>query len=73
MLPNSIYLDYGENVNKIGFSKDTEEQLCGYITAYPELSIMECTFKHANARQLEQQAHEALDKHRLFSNREHYL
>ena len=72
VLSNPIYVAYGENVYKIGYSKDPDERVHDFDTAYPEPSTMVYTFKHENARLLEQQVHEVLAKFRLFSNREFF-
>ena len=69
---NVMYAHYGDNVYKIGYSGDAEERVHDFDTGYPELVNIVYTFKHVNARCLEQRVHKALDMFRLFPNREFF-
>ena len=67
---NPMYAYYGENVYKIGYSKEPEKRVRDFDTSYPEETTIVYTYKHDRARTLEQTVHKALDIFRLFPNRE---
>jgi len=69
---NPIYSYYGENVYKIGYSKEPEKRVRDFDTSYPEETTIVYTYKHERARVLEQSVHKALDMFRLFPNREFF-
>ena len=69
---NPMYSYYGENVYKIGYSKDPEKRVRDFDTSYPEETTIVYTYKHERARVLEQSVHKALDMFRLFPNREFF-
>ena len=69
---NPMYSYYGENVYKIGYSKDPEKRVHDFDTSYPEETTIVYTYKHERARTLEQSVHKALDMFRLFPNREFF-
>ena len=69
---NAMYAHYGANVYKIGYSGDAEERVHDFDTGYTESANIVYTFKHVNARCLEQRVHKALDMFRLFPNREFF-
>ena len=67
-----MYSYYGENVYKIGYSKEPEKRVRDFDTSYPEETTIVYTYKHERARVLEQSVHKALDMFRLFPNREFF-
>ena len=69
---NPMYTYYGENVYKIGYSKEPEKRVRDFDTSYPEETTIVYTYKHDRARNLEQSVHKALDIFRLFPNREFF-
>ena len=69
---NPMYSYYGENVYKIGYSKDPEKRVHDFDTGYPEETTIVYTYHHERARNLEQSVHKALDIFRLFPNREFF-
>ena len=69
---NPMYSYYGENVYKIGYSKDPEKRVHDFDTGYPEETTIVYTYQHERARNLEQSVHKALDIFRLFPNREFF-
>ena len=54
---NAMYVHYGDNVYKIGYSGDANERVHDFDTGYPESANIVYTFKHVNARCLEQSIH----------------
>ena len=72
VLSNPMYVAYGDDVYKIGHSKDPEERSHDFDTSYLEPSTLVYTYRHVNAPLLEQRVHKALDMFRMASNREFF-
>ena len=65
---NPMYTYYGENVYKIGYSKDPEKRVRDFDTSYPEETTIVYTYKHERARVLEQSVRHVsfISKARIF-------
>ena len=62
---NPMYAYHGENVFMIGFSKDPEQYVLDLDSEYPESAEIEYTYKHVNARLLQERVHKGLNYFRL--------
>ena len=60
-----MYAYHGENVFMIGFSKDPEQYVHDLDSEYPESAEIEYTYKHVNARLLQERVHKGLNSFRL--------
>ena len=62
---NPMYAYYGENVFMVGFSKDPEQDVLDLDSQYLESAEIEYTYKHVNARLLQERVHNGLNSFRV--------
>ena len=71
VLHNPMFLYYGPNVYKIGYSKNIEQRLIGYTTSYPKKSTIVYSKEVAN-QECEPRLHKIMDAFRMEPNREFF-
>ena len=71
VLHNPMFLYYGPNVYKIGYSKNIEQRLIGYTTSYPKISTIVYS-KEVASQECEPRLHKIMDAFRMEPNREFF-
>ena len=71
VLHNPMFLHYGPNVYKIGYTTDTSSRLKGFSTGYVEPSKM-VYYKQVTSKKCELILHKMMSKYRMSTNREFF-
>ena len=71
VLHNPMFLHYGTNVYKVGYTQDPNERIKGFSTGYVEPSVM-VYYKQVSSQQCEFKLHKMMSKYRMSENREFF-